>query len=110
VLLRHLPPESAYATATRESLTDEQLAEATEQHAGKHGPWARQDYLLAGVLDALHQLIWVQVSKSGVKNLPPPKPLPRPGLSAASRVDPKAIAHLEELRERHRREAVTSNV
>lgn len=108
MLLRHLPPESAYGTALRESLTDEQLDELSAAADGKHGPWSHTDHLLAAVVDSLERLAWIQVARAGVKNHAMPQPVSRPGLhrSPTKPVDDRATAYLEAIRQRHRDEAV----
>lgn len=43
------------------------------------GSWTPEAYLLAGVLDAINGLTWVQVQKSSKRKVKQPKPTWRPG-------------------------------
>lgn len=100
VVLDHLPSESAYVTAVRNS-TD--LSAVPEPQAGVFGPWAHSEFLLAGIYDRLGLLAHMQSDGKA----PMPEPYPRPGVSpraSVSPISPKAAAYLAYLHE-HRGEA-----
>jgi hypothetical protein len=101
-LLAHLPMESAYRTAVRDSFTDEELAEMSEQATDRaHGPWTREALLLAASFDALRQLSHIQVARAGVQQ-DPPQPLPRPGVvDKRPKLGPQTVAYLDAIRRRH---------
>jgi len=95
VILGNLPGDSAYMTAVRESLTDEQLL-AEPVGPIRHGRWSRADFLLARAGDLLAYLIWMQSAGES----PPPDPLPRPGVkSNVIPINADARAYLERVRE-----------
>ncbi len=106
-LLNHLPSESALQTKIRDSLTDEQLAEIAERaDDSKHGPWSRDAYLLAALVDAINSLTYVTLKANGSEHAEPPAPLPRPGVVDKKRaaVSPQTKAYLERIREVHRQQ------
>lgn len=80
VLLRHLPPDSAFARL--------QLGEA----AG----WGIAEHLLAAAVDALHGANW---QRSGGKRARP-KPIPRPGVGADRESFRGESVPLEEMKRR----------
>lgn len=95
IVLAHLPSESAYLTAVRNT-TD--LSDLPDPDPDTHGPWALRDLLMAGIFDRLGQLIWMQTD--GKK--PPPPPYPRPGVESNVRpISPAAVAYLRYLAEHH---------
>jgi hypothetical protein len=95
IILGHLPPESSYLTAVRNS-TD--LSDLPEPDMETHGPWAQGELLLAGIFDRLGRLIWMQTDGRN----PPPPPYPRPGVESNVRaINPTAQAYLRYLAEHH---------
>lgn len=74
--IKHLPAESAYQTAIRDLYTDAELAAMS---SSGHGPWSKNEMLIAALIDSLNVLIHVQISKAGVEQ-EAPEPLPRPGV------------------------------
>lgn len=99
--LDHLPPESAFQTELRDTLTDDELA-ALADKSDKHGVWSKTDMLLAAVFDSVNVLTHVQITKAGVKQ-DPPDPLSRPGVASKQKqaVSPQAQAYLRRIRELH---------
>jgi hypothetical protein len=88
--------ESLTMTAIRDSMTPEQR-EAASQRVAKHGPWSKQDYLLAAVVDAIRESTWVLARVNG-STVEPPKPIDRPGLQQKpSRGTPEGIALMQEI-------------
>lgn len=75
----------------------------------RHGPWSHSDMLLAAVLDRLGWVIYAAYHAQGGKPAKP-EPLPRPGVSPAGGrpVDPRAVALLEERRERNRQARIAA--
>lgn len=96
-MLRELPGESAYKTAVRDSLPDEQLAELAKHGEPGHGPWSRTDLRLAAIEDLL------AVLARGMRIQGDWKPVPRPGIAAARRrrIGAAQLAYLQRLRDRH---------
>lgn len=83
--------DSATKTALRDAMTPEQWA-ASRTGDVKHGPWSRQDYLLARLIDSIEQLRWEQ---RGNPEAPQPDPYPRPGTSEVyvqKPLSPKVVA------------------
>jgi hypothetical protein len=100
VILDQLPPESAYYTAVRESLSPHELAELSERaDQSRFGPWSHLEMLLARVGDGINHLAWMQTKG----DTPAPDPYPRPGVRRPGNVvplNPEAAAyHLAYLRE-----------
>lgn len=81
VLLTHLPPESHTMTALRNSMSDEELAAASERSDPEKARWSQEEQLLAGVIDAVrlldHTLKCVNTEKKS-KQPEPPEPIKRP--------------------------------
>lgn len=79
VWIEHLPPESATKTAIRNSITPEQMAEASDEARPDLAPWSGAETLLAQVKDEItrlrHTLIAVNGGKPGEFT-----PTPRPGV------------------------------
>lgn len=104
-MLKHLPPESAYLTAFRESLTVEERAKLPKPTG--HGPWSNAELLLANVVDGLNWLAWQQAAinrKKGASPPPKPEPVPRPGVKSSKSgrlVTPIGIMKVHELRVQH---------
>ncbi len=78
VMCERLPMESLTFTAIRESMSEEDRDKAAQRVAG-HGRWSRQDYLMASVIDAIHDNTYVLAKINGAK-VEAPKPVDRPGL------------------------------
>jgi len=103
VVLDHLPPESAYVTAVRETMTPEDWERADSAPAAtQHGPWSQMEMLLADIRDWIARLAWMQTDGS----TPPPDPYPRPGidLSNVRGISPdieRKIAYLREVERLH---------
>jgi hypothetical protein len=99
--LDHLPPESAFQTELRDTLTDEELA-ALADKSDKHGVWSKESMLLAAVFDSINFLTHVQITKAGVDQ-DPPEPLSRPGVVSKQKqaISPQAQAYLLRIRELH---------
>lgn len=101
VLLNHLPPESAYMTALRESMTPDELAALSAQPGmDRFGSWSQLEMLLARVGDEIAHLIWMQSDGK----TPPPQPYPRPGVrrtATVSAINPAAEAYLREVERLH---------
>lgn len=79
VLIRHLPPESATATAQRNAADPEALARAAEHADPATGRWSHMEMLLASLVDAVRQLIWTTAAVRGAKGKQP-EPMARPGV------------------------------
>lgn len=57
LLVTQLPSESLTKTAIRDALTDEQVELMRKsQVEADHGPWSKQDYLLAAAVDGINVL------------------------------------------------------
>lgn len=99
VLINGLPMESLTKTALLEQAGE--LPETVDEDT-PHGPWSKQELLLAALIDLLNQLIHVQVSRAGVEHQPP-EPLRRPGIQS-TRPKPTlaAVTYLNAIRERNR--------
>lgn len=79
VLIEHLPPESATKTAVRNSITPEQMAEATGDYRPDQAPWSGVEMLLASVLDAIRHNTATALAVAG--GTPTElEPTPRPGI------------------------------
>jgi hypothetical protein len=83
VLVKHLPMESATQTALR----DADLAELDELVApepepdDRFGPWSHADYLLAELIDAVREGVYVASLAGQLDPKPkPPEPTLRPGV------------------------------
>jgi hypothetical protein len=107
VLIRGLPPESLTSTALREQMTDEEIS----SYAGDgYGRWSQAEMLLARLIDeaAFNTYAVLAVNSSNSKSLPLPKPFPRPGVPRPKPTvldaSPEALAYLQAIRDRHRRE------
>ncbi len=74
-----LPGESAYKTAIRDALSDEQLAALAKRPREGHGPWSHAELLLAHIVDMLAWVIYAIPAAQGGKPKKP-KPFPRPGV------------------------------
>lgn len=92
VVLWHLPAESEFKTALRDSV-DVDWDDLPEPQGD--GVWSRTDLLLAKAADQIAFLRWEQSDRS----MPPPEPTPRPGVRPASKVvaiSPSVEAYLHE--------------
>lgn len=65
------------------------------------GPWSLENYQLAGVIDSVNRL---SVALAGGDM---PEPSPRPQVKRRTGPAPAALAYLQEIRDRHRREAAS---
>ena len=100
VLVDHLPPESATKTAVRDSLTDDELAQAHTADAG-HGSWSHGELLGAAQVDVLRLILHVLVLANGGKSTAP-QPWPRPGVGRHRRAPQlDAAAYVARLRADH---------
>jgi hypothetical protein len=106
MLLRQLPPESAFRTAKVNELSDEELYEIAQRPPEGHTGWSHTDMVLAAVFDAIQLLIHVQLRRRGADAGTPPSPLRRPGVPPApdATTNPQAIAYLERIRAIHQAE------
>jgi hypothetical protein len=99
VLLDHLPGESAYKTAIRDALTDDDLTQIAKEPRRGHGPWSSTDLLLASAIDHLKWVIYAVYAAQGGKPKQP-DPLPRPGVATKRRaLSPEGRAYLQRLRD-----------
>lgn len=90
VLLAHLPIESRYMTAVRNTADPSQMPDPTP---GVFGPWPQSDMLLARIGDLIEGLLW---QNQGDGNKPRPKPYPRPGTESNVRpISAEGLAWLE---------------
>jgi hypothetical protein len=90
ILISHLPPESATATALR--LAGEKsggIGREVSDHDPADDPWAKEDLLLASLIDEIRYLRYEyrSVNTKG-KAGQPPKPVPRPGVKRSDRRKP----------------------
>lgn len=91
VVLRHLPPESHYATAIRPTEAAQAPVQVTPEMLG---PWSQSEQLLARIGDAVEGLAWMQSDGKS----PRPKPYPRPGtVSPVTPINEDAVAYLLEV-------------
>ncbi len=97
-----LPGECLTKTALRDELGDEKLAELGAAERKGHGAWTHEALLLAAVIDAVRRLTWrfEQVSFEDGRKIPPPEPLPRPGVVAKRqrKLNAQGLAYLQYLR------------
>lgn len=109
MILKHLPPESAYQTAVREALTPEQVQSMADAPVTGYGPFSREAMILARLVDQVarleHSLIVLNIGKG--KPPPPPDPFPRPGVPLPRSTTARGgtfvpPAYLERMREQHR--------
>lgn len=82
VLLRHLPPESAFKTALRNEATVDEDAEP-DPEAAIRAQWSRVELLLAGISDGIAVLAYQQSQIHGSSKSSPPAQIPRPGVRIA---------------------------
>ena len=107
VLIDGLPPESLTKTATRDSLTPDELADLASTPSTGHGPWSHLETIAAAQYDVLQQIQYVLTVVHGGKP-DTPKPWPRPGVGMKRRLPPAARTYLDDLAAQHeqrRREA-----
>lgn len=82
VLIQHLPPESHTMTALRNSMSDEELAEQSEQGEPERGRWSQTEQLLALMADRIARLEYVLICVNTEKKSQrpeAPEPIRRPG-------------------------------
>jgi hypothetical protein len=98
VLLEHLPGDSAYKTAVRDSLTEEQLAAYATLPRQGHGPWSHEAMVLAAAVDQLQAIAYILIRSRGGE-AKPPEPYPRPGVKArrSRRLTSEGHAYLQRL-------------
>jgi hypothetical protein len=86
VLIGHLPPESATATALRNEAADSgQASNDGPERDPSEGQWAMQELLLASLIDELR---WYRYEFRAVNSKdagPAPQPVQRPGVSSKKR-------------------------
>lgn len=101
VLIDHLPPESHTMTALRNGLTNEQLAEQSDDGEPEKARWSQAEQLLATVADRVARVEYVlrAVNTDKKHKQPdPPEPIRRPGAQPAkARTDPMTDASREVL-------------
>lgn len=81
-LIEHLPPESHTMTALRNSMSDEELASASERAEPEQARWSQVEQLLALVADRVARLEYVLIAVNTEKRRQrpdPPEPIARPG-------------------------------
>lgn len=102
-LIEQLPGESAYKTAVRDSLSDEDLAELARKPRDKHGPWSHEALLLAAAIDRIELLRRDLVAVNGAKPSSDFEPVPRPGIRRPRRraANPAAAAYIRRLAQQH---------
>jgi hypothetical protein len=106
VLIKQLPPESATQTALRDEDLDvgvDDLIAADPEPEDRFGPWSKQDYLLAHLIDAVRENTYaVSVAGSLEPKPKPPALFPRPGVrrpeSAPQPLSEAAVLYLNRLR------------
>ena len=96
VLLRKLPQDSHYQTALRDTI---EIDEPDANADPTFGPWSLENYQLAQVIDGQNRLL----AAYGGGDMPPAVPRPQPKMRR--RVNERVLVHLQEVRERHAREA-----
>lgn len=96
-----MPGESAYKTAVRDSIPDDELAEMAKQPRRGHGPWSTADLHLATIADLLRWVIFAVYASQGGKPREP-EPMPRPGVAPKRRaLTPEWRRYLQKLRDDH---------
>lgn len=96
-------------SATQTALRDADLAELDELTGPepaaeeRFGPWARADYLLAQLIDAVREGVYVASIAGQLEPKPePPRPVSRPGVARRRRQEPglseAAVLYLSKLR------------
>jgi hypothetical protein len=105
VLLAQLPGESAYKTALRDAIPDDELAELASKPSDGHGPWSRLALLVADEIDELRMLRRDIVKVLGGELKGDFVPYPRPGVGARRRKprNPNAAAIVAAIAEEHAR-------
>jgi hypothetical protein len=105
VLLAQLPGESAYKTALRDAIPDDELAELAGKPSDGHGPWSRLALLVADEIDELRMLRRDIVKVLGGELKGDFVPYPRPGVGARRRKprNPNAAAIVAAIAEEHAR-------
>lgn len=99
MLLRGLPQDSRYQTVLRDTVELPEPVSGDEEP--QFGPWSLLNYQLAALIDATNA---VTASLAGGDR---PEPAPRPLMKrrrSVPPVDPRAMAYLQAIRDRHRRE------
>jgi hypothetical protein len=81
VLYDQLPAESATATAIRNSVQPDELAERREASDPTRAPWSSTDHLLAAVIDELRMSNYLFASANSKQRQPKPEMVARPGVS-----------------------------
>jgi len=83
VLVQQLPPESATATAIRNDIPEDELAERRGDPT--KAPWSPADHLLALLIDEVRQLTWMYAQSHSKSKVRRPEPISRPGVQAGKR-------------------------
>lgn len=106
MLLEHLPGDSAYKTAVRDSIPDAELAEMVAQPPDRHGPWSHEALLLAAVADRLELLRRDLASVNHAEIKGEFEPIRRPGVAHTQRrrkANPAAAALMRQIADEHAR-------
>jgi hypothetical protein len=78
-LLRVYGVDVQQATLRRVHVLLTRLPSGSWHKGNGPGSWSTESYLLASVIDAVNQMVWVTVAANSKKAPKPPKPIPRPG-------------------------------
>lgn len=86
VLIKHLPAESHFMTAVRNTLPEDELARISEDADPTRAPWSQTQMMQAAQLDELRLIRHVLIAVNS-KNPPakPPEPVRRPGVAGRRR-------------------------
>lgn len=106
VLLDGLPGHSAYKTAVRDSIPDEELAAMAKKPRDKHGPWSHTDLLVVSLVDEVRLLRRDLIAVNGGKLSGEFEPTPRPGVPRTSKrraLSAEGHAYLMKIRLEHER-------
>lgn len=100
MLVQQLPPESATATAIRNDIPEDELADRRGDPV--KAPWSPTDHLLALLIDEVRQLAWMYAQRHSKSKITPPAPLERPGVRARPRGRIMTAAQIKEIDPRMR--------
>lgn len=103
VLLDGLPGDSAFKTAVRDRLDDDQLSALAKQPMDGHGPWSHEALRLAAIEDQLRLLRREFATANGAKPDGEFEPVPRPGVRRSLRraANAAAAAYIRSLAQQH---------
>lgn len=103
VLLRGLPATSLLQTLLRDTVEFDEPEPGTP---ARFGPWSTEAYLLASLIDSVRDNTRVLAQVNSENRVDMPEPTPRPQTKIRARtVQPSAVAYLQAIRDRHRRES-----